>query len=297
MTLSTALFVPAVPEVREVSLAEHVEAAAAIVIKQFTPWRLLEAKGVSWEPALVLDAPALVTPSALQRLVPRCKDMGEVVYGVGGGRAADAAKFVAHALGLPWVCVPSALSCLAFFTAHVELWTLNGWERYEAAPATLVLLDWSLISAAPPLYRAAGIVDVLSLITACASWQRNPHAQPAYDASLADLARAVAMLGAQHARLAHAGEVSALRALAMALALTAQLERWAGHTHMRIGKEHVLAWQAYQLAEGATWRGEPAPPRFTYAQLLAAGILEAALRLDLDAALLREALGASVSRS
>ncbi len=41
---------------------------------------------------------------------------GEVVYAVGGGLAADAAKFLAAQRNLPLVCIPTALSVDAFFT-------------------------------------------------------------------------------------------------------------------------------------------------------------------------------------
>lgn len=292
MSTLSELFVPAAPEVREVCLAKHHETSALIVIKQETAWRWLERQGVQWEIGALFDAPLVITRAALQRLAHRCTGMGEVVYAVGGGRAADAAKYVAHVLGLPWVCVPSALSCLAFFTAHVELWTLSGWEHEEATPAAALLLDWALIGSAPPLYRAAGVVDVLSMITACETWRRDAEPHAPYVPEVAALARAIADMVIACAPQAHEGEVSALRTLAMALALTAQLERWLGHARVRIGEEHALAWRAYTLAAGATWRGEPAPVPFTYAHLLAAGILEAAQQQGQDLAALRDALRA-----
>ncbi|MCS6774580.1 MAG: iron-containing alcohol dehydrogenase [Anaerolineae bacterium] len=279
----------------EQCLADWQEDRVVVLIKQLSPWEAARARGLSLETGIALDAPLVPTLEAFERLSRRAEGMGEAVYAVGGGVAADAAKFVASTLGLPLVCVPTALSCIAFFTPYVLLRQLAGMTQAPAVPPDGVLLDLALIRAAPTKCRASGIVDVLSMATACLDWleedrQGKLPPEQRYAAPIAQMAQSLVEIGLECAPSAHRGEWDGLRALARCLALTAHLGTVVGHERFRIGSAHAFAEQAEQSTAGASWRGELLPSPFTYAQRLAAGVLHAASRQGQDIERLRRAL-------
>lgn len=287
--------IPAAPAVQEQRLADWMEDQVVILVKQFAPWEAARAHGLSLEVGVELDAPLTPTLDAFERLRQRSQGMGEVVYAVGGGGAADAGKFVAHALGLPLVCVPTTLSCIAFFTPYVRLRQPAEIVHRPAMPPSTVLLDWAVIAASPARYRAAGVVDMLCMSTACKDWleedrQGKLPPEQRYAAPIAQMAQSLVELALGCAASAHRGETDGLRTLARGLALTAHLGAVAGHERFRIGSAHAFADKAELLTAGASWRGAPLPGAFTYAQRLAAGLLDAAERHGLDVELLKKTL-------
>ncbi len=109
---------------------------------------------------------------------------GDVVYAVGGGLAADAAKYVAVRKRLPLVCVPTALSVDAFLTWASGVRRAECVHYIETKPPDLLVIDLDTIAAAPAHVRAAGICDVVSIATGCADWEyahaagKNPPHAP-----------------------------------------------------------------------------------------------------------------------
>jgi glycerol-1-phosphate dehydrogenase [NAD(P)+] len=95
----------------------------------------------------------------------------EVVYGIGGGLVADAAKYIGWKNNLPTVIVPTALSVDGFFTALVAV-REAGTVGYETTgPAERVIIDWDVVSSAPPQIRGTGIVEILSIVTGLLDWR------------------------------------------------------------------------------------------------------------------------------
>ena len=80
----------------------------------------------------------------------------EVVYAVGGGLAADAAKYFAVRFNLPLVMLPTALSVDAFFTAASGI-RRDGCVFYiETKPPENLILDLDFIAQAPAPIRETG---------------------------------------------------------------------------------------------------------------------------------------------
>ena len=95
----------------------------------------------------------------------------EVVYSVGGGLTADAAKYIAVKFALPLVVIPTALSVDAFITAASGI-RRDGCVYYiETKPPERLILDLEVIAAAPAAIRAAGVTDVLSIATGSWDWK------------------------------------------------------------------------------------------------------------------------------
>lgn len=90
---------------------------------------------------------------------------GDVIMGVGGGKALDTAKLVADKCGLPVITVPTSGATCAAWTALSNIYTELGAFQYDVSLAhcpNLLILDYSLIATAPQYTLVAGIGDAIA---------------------------------------------------------------------------------------------------------------------------------------
>jgi hypothetical protein len=134
------------PDIRFLSLDEWDERRPVALVTSGPAWAAVREDlrlQMAWR-----GSPRQATLSHWQEMLAGLQ--GEVVYAVGGGLAADAAKFLAAQRNLPLVCIPTALSVDAFFTWASGV-REEGCVRYiETRPPDLLLVDLDVIATAPP---------------------------------------------------------------------------------------------------------------------------------------------------
>ncbi|HEY8499374.1 MAG TPA: iron-containing alcohol dehydrogenase family protein [Clostridia bacterium] len=107
-----------------------------------------------------------VCDSQIDSIMENARNCGaEVMVGVGGGKAIDAAKIAAYNLGIPVVCIPTIAATCAAVTPMSVLYHENGIYKQDVFfPATpdMVIVDPAVIANAPVEYLKSGILDAIA---------------------------------------------------------------------------------------------------------------------------------------
>jgi len=202
--------------------------------------------------------PFEATLSAWDNLLGTLGDSpAQVVYSVGGGLTADAAKYFAACLNLPLVVLPTALSVDAFLTAASGI-RRNGCVQYIPTKVPeKIILDLDVIARSPAWIRAAGITDVLSIATGCWDWKfahergKNPAGME-FIPWVYDNAQTILRGVIDCAEAAGRGDHQGLKSLFDCLAMEVQLCNQIGHSRPEEGSEHYFAYCAEQFT-GSGW--------------------------------------------
>lgn len=89
----------------------------------------------------------------------------DLIIGVGGGKALDAAKLLAFRCKLPIVTIPTSAATCAAWTALSNIYSEQGAFLYDVSLSRcpdLLILDYDLIATAPPRTLVAGIGDAIA---------------------------------------------------------------------------------------------------------------------------------------
>ncbi len=221
-------------------------------------------------PLVVQAEPYRIEADYLDTLAEGLPPQVGVVYGIGGGMVADAAKYVGWKRGLPIVIVPTALSQDGFFTALVAARTDGSVNYITTGPAEKLIIDWEVIRAAPQNFRGAAIVELLTIVTGILDWryaaehnQNTPETRfvPWAAGLMAGIAQQAFKIAAGVGR----GDVESLRNLLDLICMEVQLTNQMGHNRPQEGSEQYFAY----AIEPRAGKGKPVP----YADMVGPGIL------------------------
>src|SRR5205085_834139 len=143
------------------------------------------------------------------------------------------------------VIIPTAISSDAAFTPTATVHEDGKPSDEPTGPADEVIIDLNLIQSAAPEVRAAGVVEVLSIVTGLLDWGYAAQKGKAIaETKLTPWALGVAAgLGAQGLKIAPAlgkGDPEALRTLVDLIAMIVQLDGLLGHNRASQGVEHIF---------------------------------------------------------
>lgn len=244
---------------------------------------------------LTIAREVLITEASLPRWMEQAADLlraspdldSPVLFAVGGGLAADAAKYFSAQTNLPLVCLPTALSADAFLSPLSAVRHDGCIEYVETRPPDRVVIDFDFLAGAPEHLRAAGICDLLSIATALWDWEYAEECEENTEGMelvpwAADAAMSLLQGALDCAEDAGAGDPAGLKQLLDCLALEVQLCNQLGHARPTKGSEHAFA---YAVQNHLRWA-------LPHAELVGPGILQMAAWQDQDADELKEALRA-----
>lgn len=241
-------------------------------------------------PLVVQAEPHTADLDYLKSLADNLPPQVEVVYGVGGGLASDAAKFIGSVRNLPVVVIPTALSVDGFFTAIVAVRERGSVRYVDTGPASRLIIDWEIVRNAPANLRGTGIVELLSIVTGLKDWQyaaaRNKNTQETrFSPWAAGLAAGIAQQAFKIARGVGQGNVDSLRNLLDLICMEVRLTNQLGHNRPQEGSEQYFAYAIE--ARTALEHGVP------FADLVGPGILIAAALHEQDVNPIRETIASA----
>jgi glycerol-1-phosphate dehydrogenase [NAD(P)+] len=237
--------IPNLPDVHLMPFSEVDEKRPVLLVTSAPAWNAVKDE-LHFSIATQLEV-AEATTGHWDTLLSTIHNQPSVVYAVGGGLTADAAKYIAAKLDLPLIVLPTALSVDAFLTSSSGI-RKDGCVYYieTNVPETLIL-DLSTIAKAPNSIRAAGITDVMSIATGCWDW-KYAHEQGKNPAGMEFIpwvyenAQSILHGVLDCAEAAGRGDREGLKILFDCLGMEVQLCNHIGHARPEEGSEHYFAY-------------------------------------------------------
>jgi glycerol-1-phosphate dehydrogenase [NAD(P)+] len=238
---------PNLPFVQLMPFAEIEEKKNVLLVTSAPAWNVVKDSLHGLNITATIEVTEATTDHWDYLQLPITDQQFEVIYSVGGGLTADAAKYISAKLHLPLVVLPTALSVDAFITAASGI-RKDGCVYYiETKVPERLILDLETIAKAPAFIRAAGITDVMSIATGAWDW-KFAHEQGKNPAGMEfipwvyDNAQSILSGVLDCAEAAGRGDADGLKTLYDCLAMEVQLCNQVGHSRPEEGSEHYFAY-------------------------------------------------------
>lgn len=203
----------------------------------------------------------------LEKIVEKLSPEIEVVYGVGGGRAIDGAKYISARKNLELVAIPTILSTDAFLTDSTGIRKEGCVYYLSTKRPEFVYIDFDLLSQAPARFNIGGCGDVLSIFTAFFDWKYANEKGVAkrdekFDPSVSKIAQGILNGLLSKTKVLKENKREGLMTLLNLLAVEVQLCNFYGNSRPEEGGEHFF-----------TYCIENKMPHFLHGEMVAFGIL------------------------
>ncbi len=176
----------------------------------------------------------------------------DAVFGVGGGRALDLAKYVASLAGLPYYSTPTSLSNDGFSAPQSSLLLKRRRRSLPCRMPFAVVVDTLVCSEAPEMLWLSGVGDLIAKLTAVQDWKLAYHerGEPVDDlAALLSTSTVYQFLARPHR------DTESLEMMATALMLNGVAMAICGSSRPASGAEHVISHALDQLSERPRYHG------------------------------------------
>lgn len=175
---------------------------------------------------------------AAMQLFTHLPSGADVVIGVGGGKALDVAKYVAHLANLPYIAAPTSLSNDGFCSPQSSL-TVEGKRKSLAARLPWgVVVDTEVCLRAPDVLWWSGVGDLVAKLTAREDWRLAFHA---VGTPVNDFAALIAEATVYQFVGRPARDLDGVRLLATALMLSGIAMEICGSSRPASGSEHLIS--------------------------------------------------------
>jgi glycerol-1-phosphate dehydrogenase [NAD(P)+] len=185
------------------------------------------------------------------------KHESNVILGVGGGKAIDAAKFSAFELNKKFVSIPTAPSHDGITSPFAAIKGLGKPISMKAKEPTAIIADIDVLSSAPSRLINAGIGDTVGKIVAVRDWRLAAKLRGEY---YGDYTASLALLSARHAlnctKIINKDLKYGVRLLVEALISSGVAMGMAGSTRPASGSEHLFAHAVEMLYPEGPLHGE-----------------------------------------
>jgi glycerol-1-phosphate dehydrogenase [NAD(P)+] len=172
------------------------------------------------------------------RLLSALPSSCKALIGVGGGKALDAAKYIASLAGLPYFAVPTSLSNDGFCSPQASLMFQGKRRSLPTGLPEAVVVDLAVCRHAPLRLWHSGVGDLCSKFTAVSDWKLAFHRR---GAPVNDLAALMSDASVFQFMANPASDEQGIQLLATALMLNGVAMEIAGSSRPASGSEHLIS--------------------------------------------------------
>ena len=199
-----------------------------------------------------------VSENLITKLEKKVLDFGfSVVFGVGGGRIIDLAKYVSAKTKTLFVSVPTSASHDGISSPYASLKSFGSPISVRAQAPSAIIADVQVITDSPFRLTASGCGDIIAKFTATRDWLLAHNLKNEYYGDYAaNLALMSAKLVAKNVGLIREGSVEGVRIVVEALISCGVAMSIAGSSRPCSGSEHLFSHALDMIAPNRALHGE-----------------------------------------